>query len=162
MHEPKFFIFVRKFNFHTLPPTTITSCWLSRINELRASAQVYDFYSEYTRRVRLLSLLFSYFFFTSTCSFHTVISVTSSFPSSPIKRTLPAMFIRSATRLPHIPRFARLHRTFATQINMPVPAALHLKTGQTFKGRAFGAPQSIWGETVFSTSITSCESACTD
>ena len=38
-----------------------------------------------------------------------------------------------------------------------IPAALHLKSGQTFHGRSFGAPKSIYGETVFSTSITSCE-----
>jgi len=38
-----------------------------------------------------------------------------------------------------------------------LPAVLHLKSGESFKGRAFGAPRSIFGETVFSTSITSCE-----
>lgn len=68
------------------------------------------------------------------------------------------MFIRSATRIPHVPRIARLYRSFATHANVPIPAALHLKTGQSFTGRAFGAPRSIWGETVFSTSITSCKS----
>ena len=36
------------------------------------------------------------------------------------------------------------------------PAVLHLKTGQSFVGRSFGAPTSVFGETVFSTSITSC------
>ena len=39
----------------------------------------------------------------------------------------------------------------------PIPASLHLKSGQTFHGRSFGAPKSIYGETVFSTSITSCQ-----
>jgi len=72
------------------------------------------------------------------------------------------MFIRSATRIPQIPRVARLYRSFATHTNMPIPAALHLKTGQSFKGRAFGAPRSIWGETVFSTSITSYTESMTD
>lgn len=38
------------------------------------------------------------------------------------------------------------------------PAVLHLKTGQSFTGKAFGSPKSIFGETVFSTSITSCTS----
>ena len=36
------------------------------------------------------------------------------------------------------------------------PAALHLKSGQTFHGQAFGHPESRFGETVFTTSITSC------
>jgi hypothetical protein len=40
------------------------------------------------------------------------------------------------------------------------PAALHLKSGQTYEGQAFGAKKSIFGETVFSTSITSCEYGC--
>ncbi|KAF8441544.1 carbamoyl-phosphate synthase [Boletus edulis BED1] len=50
-------------------------------------------------------------------------------------------------------------RAFATHAgpNTALPAALHLKTGQSFHGRSFGAPRSIFGETVFSTSITSCK-----
>jgi len=43
-----------------------------------------------------------------------------------------------------------------------IPAALHLKSGQTFHGRSFGAPKSIYGETVFSTSITSYTESMTD
>lgn len=39
------------------------------------------------------------------------------------------------------------------------PAALHLKSGQTYEGQAFGAKRSVFGETVFSTSITSCKQA---
>lgn len=55
-------------------------------------------------------------------------------------------------------RTARLSRGFATHANnTSLPAVLHLKTGQSFQGRSFGAPKSIYGETVFSTSITSCE-----
>ena len=42
------------------------------------------------------------------------------------------------------------------------PAALHLKSGHVFKGRSFGAPQSRFGETVFSTSITSYTESMTD
>lgn len=55
-------------------------------------------------------------------------------------------------------RVARLNRGFATHAgpNAALPAVLHLKTGQSFTGRSFGAPRSIFGETVFSTSITSC------
>ena len=55
----------------------------------------------------------------------------------------------------HIPR---IYRGFSTHANSssPIPATLHLKTGQSFAGRSFGAPRSIYGETVFSTSITSC------
>jgi carbamoyl-phosphate synthase small subunit len=37
------------------------------------------------------------------------------------------------------------------------PAALHFVSGQTYEGTRFGAKKSAWGETVFSTSITSCE-----
>ncbi|KAG9316322.1 carbamoyl phosphate synthase small subunit [Chiua virens] len=43
--------------------------------------------------------------------------------------------------------------------NTALPAVLHLKTGQSFHGRSFGAPNSTFGETVFSTSITSCKFA---
>jgi carbamoyl-phosphate synthase small subunit len=55
-------------------------------------------------------------------------------------------------------RVHRLHRGLATHSGYisAVPAVLHLKTGQSFFGRSFGAPISIFGETVFSTSITSC------
>jgi carbamoyl-phosphate synthase small subunit len=50
-------------------------------------------------------------------------------------------------------------RGFATQANLSdLRAILHLKTGQSFPGRSFGAPKSVFGETVFSTSITSCSS----
>ena len=55
----------------------------------------------------------------------------------------------------------RLTRGFATHAgpNTALPAVLHLKTGQSFHGRSFGAPKSTFGETVFSTSITSCQSS---
>ncbi|EIN11263.1 carbamoyl-phosphate synthase [Punctularia strigosozonata HHB-11173 SS5] len=61
-------------------------------------------------------------------------------------------------------RFPRLYRGLATQAGSPytTPAVLHLKTGQSFPGKAFGAPTSIWGETVFSTSITSYTESMTD
>ncbi|TRM70032.1 class I glutamine amidotransferase-like protein [Schizophyllum amplum] len=42
------------------------------------------------------------------------------------------------------------------------PGVLHLKTGQSFTGRSFGAPKSIFAETVFSTSITSYTESMTD
>ena len=38
-----------------------------------------------------------------------------------------------------------------------VDAALHLKTGQSYYGQGFGSTNSKFGETVFSTSITSCQ-----
>lgn len=50
-----------------------------------------------------------------------------------------------------------LTRQYASHANGHLPAVLHLKTGQSFSGHSFGAPRSIFGETVFSTSITSCE-----
>ncbi|KAM0750565.1 carbamoyl-phosphate synthase [Meredithblackwellia eburnea MCA 4105] len=42
------------------------------------------------------------------------------------------------------------------------PATLHLKTGESFTGKAFGAPVSRFGESVFSTSITSYTESMTD
>lgn len=58
----------------------------------------------------------------------------------------------------HISRFSRGLATHASSSFLSPPAVLHLKTGQSFVGRSFGAPKSIFGETVFSTSITSCTS----
>ncbi|KAG6841353.1 hypothetical protein C0991_011896 [Blastosporella zonata] len=60
-----------------------------------------------------------------------------------------------------IPRLARGLATHAGPLTS-VPASLHLKTGQSFHGRSFGAPKSIYGETVFSTSITSYTESMTD
>ncbi|KAA1474288.1 carbamoyl-phosphate synthase [Dentipellis sp. KUC8613] len=66
----------------------------------------------------------------------------------------------------HIFRFPRIYRGFATHAGAPpsttLPAVLHLKTGQSFTGKSFGAPRSIYGETVFSTSITSYTESMTD
>ncbi|KAJ8588493.1 carbamoyl-phosphate synthase [Rhizopogon salebrosus TDB-379] len=69
------------------------------------------------------------------------------------------MFARSIIRIP-----TTLSRGFATHTgpNSSLPAVLHLKTGQSFHGRSFGAPRSIFGETVFSTSITSYTESMTD
>ena len=64
------------------------------------------------------------------------------------------MFMRNFT---HIVRASRGLATHAPSTSTMLPAVLHLKTGQSFKGRSFGAPRSIFGETVFSTSITSCK-----
>jgi carbamoyl-phosphate synthase small subunit len=51
------------------------------------------------------------------------------------------------------------NRSLLQQVLPPKsPAALHLKSGQTFHGQAFGHPESRFGETVFTTSITSCKS----
>lgn len=60
-----------------------------------------------------------------------------------------------------IPRLARGLATPAGSVSA-LPASLHLKTGQSFHGRSFGAPKSIFGETVFSTSITSYTESMTD
>ena len=43
-----------------------------------------------------------------------------------------------------------------------IPATLHLKTGQAFTGTSFGSTESKFGETVFSTSITSYTESMTD
>jgi carbamoyl-phosphate synthase small subunit len=55
-------------------------------------------------------------------------------------------------------RISFVYRGFSTHArsSTSIPAVLHLKTGQSFTGSSFGAPRSIFGETVFSTSITSC------
>lgn len=61
-------------------------------------------------------------------------------------------------------RSSALYRGFATHAgpHATLPAVLHFKTGQSFFGRSFGAPKSIFGETVFSTSITSYTESMTD
>lgn len=43
-----------------------------------------------------------------------------------------------------------------------LPAVLRLQTGQVFEGRSFGAPRTVFGETVFTTSITSYPESLTD
>lgn len=74
---------------------------------------------------------------------------------------------RSALVAPGKTAAASLTRGLATPTNIPAsmlqhvlppktPAALHLKTGQSFHGQHFGSKESKFGETVFSTSITSC------
>jgi hypothetical protein len=62
------------------------------------------------------------------------------------------MLVRYITRTPQFYRGLATHAGRA----LSVPATLHLKTGQSFYGQSFGAPKSVYGETVFSTSITSC------
>ncbi|KAF8806468.1 carbamoyl-phosphate synthase [Phlegmacium glaucopus] len=68
------------------------------------------------------------------------------------------MFLRYMIRVP------QLSRGLATHVGpaLATPAILHLKTGQSFYGKSFGAPKSIFGETVFSTSITSYTESMTD
>lgn len=43
-----------------------------------------------------------------------------------------------------------------------LPAVLRLQTGEVFEGRSFGAPKTSFGETVFTTSITSYPESLTD
>ncbi|KAJ3772911.1 carbamoyl-phosphate synthase [Lentinula raphanica] len=64
-------------------------------------------------------------------------------------------------KLIYFPRLARGLATSSGAYALP-PATLHLKSGQSFLGRSFGAPKSIYGETVFSTSITSYTESMTD
>jgi len=68
------------------------------------------------------------------------------------------MLSRQIFRIPHLSRGLATHSGSISAL----PAALHLKTGQSFNGRSFGAPKSIFGETVFSTSITSYTESMTD
>ena len=60
--------------------------------------------------------------------------------------------------------FRRLARTVTTWSPAPasLPASLKLKTGEAFEGRSFGAPRSVFGETVFTTAITSYTDSLTD
>ncbi|KIY49079.1 carbamoyl-phosphate synthase [Fistulina hepatica ATCC 64428] len=60
--------------------------------------------------------------------------------------------------VPHLSRGLATHTTFPQGL----PAVLHLKSGQCFLGKSFGASKSIYGETVFSTSITSYTESMTD
>ncbi|PWN47276.1 small subunit of carbamoyl phosphate synthase [Violaceomyces palustris] len=64
-----------------------------------------------------------------------------------------------------------VRRSLATHATPPItiseapeeqPATLHLKSGHAFAGKHFGAPRSIFGETVFTTSITSYTESLTD
>ncbi|PVF97285.1 small subunit of carbamoyl phosphate synthase [Serendipita vermifera] len=70
------------------------------------------------------------------------------------------LFTRSTTRglATHAPYTA----SSGASRNTSIPAVLHLKTGQSFTGKSFGSPKSIFGETVFSTSITSYTESMTD
>ncbi|WFD04653.1 carbamoyl-phosphate synthase (glutamine-hydrolyzing) [Malassezia obtusa] len=54
------------------------------------------------------------------------------------------------------------HITTWSPAPTPQPAVLRLKTGQEFRGRSFGAQHSVFGETVFTTSITSYTESLTD
>ncbi|CAL1707934.1 unnamed protein product [Somion occarium] len=69
-----------------------------------------------------------------------------------------------ARNIMYLTRFSRGFATHASNISRfaAPPAVLHLKSGQSFAGRSFGAPKSIYGETVFSTSITSYTESMTD
>ncbi|PPQ93786.1 hypothetical protein CVT25_013495 [Psilocybe cyanescens] len=68
------------------------------------------------------------------------------------------MFVRYIIRAPQLSRGLATHAGPA----VAVPATLHLKSGQSFYGKSFGAPRSTYGETVFSTSITSYTESMTD
>ncbi|KAL1705280.1 class I glutamine amidotransferase-like protein [Schizophyllum commune] len=68
------------------------------------------------------------------------------------------MFTRPIIRIPQLYKGFRGMATHAST----VPGVLHLKSGQSFTGRSFGAPKSIFAETVFSTSITSYTESMTD
>ncbi|KAG8679106.1 Multifunctional pyrimidine synthesis protein CAD, partial [Ceratobasidium sp. 394] len=64
-----------------------------------------------------------------------------------------SLFLRSRIASKSLAGLTRQYASHAS--NGVLPAILHLKTGQSFSGHSFGAPKSIFGETVFSTSITS-------
>ena len=114
-----------------------------------------DFLAKHQRRVRVCR---KPFFFA-----HRLVQLPQRprvFPSpiilSPPSETSPKMLSKVFSRRLLASRFSRGLATHAPN-PFAIPAALHLKSGQSFHGRSFGAPKSIYGETVFSTSITSCE-----
>lgn len=80
-----------------------------------------------------------------------------------LSRTRLGAFARPSTRT-----FATIANTLPSPDHVPTaqdpnrPATLHLKTGQSFTGKAFGSPNSRFGESVFSTSITSYTESMTD
>lgn len=84
-----------------------------------------------------------------------------------LKPTFKRVYAMSAMR-PFL-RQSLIKRTLATphsSLLTPVlpaklPAALHLKSGESYFGQSFGSENSKFGETVFSTSITSCASSST-
>ncbi|WWD00345.1 carbamoyl-phosphate synthase, small subunit [Kwoniella sp. B9012] len=82
-----------------------------------------------------------------------------------IARSIRALKTGSSSKL-SLPK-----RTLATPVNtnlytpvLPakIPAVLHLKSGQSYHGHNFGSENSKFGETVFSTSITSYTDSMTD
>lgn len=71
--------------------------------------------------------------------------------------TRPALRLAKSFAVPKR-GLATVNPALLTNVLTPkIPAALHLKSGQSYYGESFGSQQSKFGETVFSTSITSCE-----
>lgn len=48
------------------------------------------------------------------------------------------------------------------RVTSSIPATLHLSSGHSFTGKSFGSEKSVYGETVFTTSITSYTESLTD
>ncbi|ORX62147.1 small subunit of carbamoyl-phosphate synthase [Hesseltinella vesiculosa] len=70
--------------------------------------------------------------------------------------------IFKAVQVLKTPSAALMRRGFATHTSGLAPAALKLKTGQSFKGQSFGADQSSFGEAVFTTSLVGYPESMTD
>ena len=131
-------------------------------HRVRACTLVHALHSKHSRRVSILYISLAHaltnlaFFLPST-----VTSATSSSLSSVNKAVAcTPRYLNMLTRnIKYFTRFSRGFATHASNISRfsAPPAVLHLKTGQSFAGRSFGAHKSIYGETVFSTSITSCK-----
>ncbi|SCZ89275.1 BZ3500_MvSof-1268-A1-R1_Chr9g10352 [Microbotryum saponariae] len=87
-------------------------------------------------------------------------------PSSLWRNAAAARFsLRSLATHAQRPASATMTPTSGKSTNLfdPTrPASLHFKTGERFEGKAFGAPISRYGESVFSTSITSYTESMTD
>ena len=71
-------------------------------------------------------------------------------PADPPKKVAGGFAISSVPRITY------------TAAPASLPATLHLKTGQAFAGKSFGHPETRFGETVFTTSITSYTESLTD
>ncbi|GAA5868195.1 hypothetical protein JCM1840_006180 [Sporobolomyces johnsonii] len=93
-------------------------------------------------------------------------------PTSALPRALRTSATTSFVRTLATPSTLAIPSTLARPAGVPakslnpfnpdLPATLHLKSGQSFTGKAFGAPVSRFGESVFSTSITSYTESMTD
>ncbi|ORX34512.1 putative carbamoyl-phosphate synthase [Kockovaella imperatae] len=96
---------------------------------------------------------------------HTATCLISCLPSTNIEMSFTRPLTRTLARglSTSSPSPASVHPGLLTHVLPPkIPAALHLQSGQSYHGQGFGSTNSKYGETVFSTSITSYTDSMTD